>query len=159
MSFDSAALDVSEGTDANGIGFEGTGFRTITVQRSGDVSGAASVVYATSNGGADSRKDYAQALGTLRFAANETTKTFVVFVTDDVFQEPLETVDLSLLNPVGTTLGSTPTRVLTINSNDATTGQTVIRTVANTGVRPQHYLDFFLPTRALSGWIQLLRTR
>jgi hypothetical protein len=153
VSFESADLAVSEGTDANGIGFEGTGFRTITVQRSGDVSGAASVDYVTSNGSAVSGKDYAQSLGTLRFAPNETTKTFVVFIIDDVFQEPPETVNLFLTNPVATTLGSTPTAVLTINSNDATTGANPVDANSfNTGffVR-QHYIDFFTREPDLSG--------
>ncbi|MCM3873043.1 MAG: pre-peptidase C-terminal domain-containing protein, partial [Pyrinomonadaceae bacterium] len=153
VSFESAALGVSEGADANGIGFEGTGFRTITVQRSGDVSGAASVDYSTSNGSAEGRKDYAQALGTLRFGPGETSKTFAVFVTDDVFQEGQETVNLSLLNPVGVTLGATPAAVLTINSNEAMTGANPVDPASfNTGffVR-QHYLDFFTREPDLGG--------
>ena len=153
VSFSGAPFSVSEGVDANGIGFEGTGFRTITVLRSGDVSGAASVDYGTSNGSADSRKDYAQAFGTLRFAAGETTKTFVVLIIDDVFQEPQETVNLLLLNPVGTTLGSTPTAVLTINSNDVATGANPVDPNSfNTGffVR-QHYIDFFTREPDLDG--------
>ena len=153
VSFSGAPFSVSEGVDANGIGFEGTGFRTITVLRSGDVLGAASVDYGTSNGSADSRKDYAQALGTLRFAAGETTKTFVVFIIDDVFQESPETVNLLLSNPVGTTLGSTPTAVLTINSNDPADGANPVDPNSfNTGffVR-QHYIDFFTREPDLGG--------
>ena len=152
-------VSVSEGVDANGIGFEGTGFRTINVLRAGDVSGAASVDYATSNGSADSRKDYAQARGTLRFAAGETVKSFVVLITDDVFQESPETVNLTLSNPVGTTLGSTSTAVLTINSNDAITG---VNPVKPASFNPrffvrQHYLDFLNREPDLDGinfWVE-----
>ncbi len=153
VSFESAALSVSEGADANGIGFEGTGFRTITVQRSGDVSGPASIDYATSSGTAAAGRDYVPSLGTLRFAANETTGSFVVFVIDDVFQEAPETVNLFLLNPVGTAIASTSTAVLTINSNDAATGANPVDSNSfNTGffVR-QHYIDFFTREPDLDG--------
>ncbi|MFN2511545.1 MAG: M12 family metallo-peptidase [Pyrinomonadaceae bacterium] len=153
VSFESAALTVSEGADANGIGFEGTGFRTITVQRSGDVSGAVSVDYGTSNVSALAGRDYAPSLGTLRFAPNEAAKTFVVFIIDDVFQEVPETVNLSLTNPVATTLGSNPTTVLTINSNDATTGPNPVDPNSfSTGffVR-QHYSDFLTREPDLGG--------
>jgi hypothetical protein len=154
VSFESATLAVSEGADANGMGFEGIGFRTVTVQRTGDLSVLATVDYSTSNGSAEARKDYAQAGGTLRFGPNESSKTFIVFITDDVFQESPETVNLSLSNPVGTTLGSTPNAVLTINSNDVTTGANPVDPNSfNTGffVR-QHYLDFFTREPDLSGF-------
>ncbi|MCM3901165.1 MAG: lamin tail domain-containing protein [Pyrinomonadaceae bacterium] len=153
VSFSGAPFSVSEGVDANGLGFEGTGFRTITVQRSSDVPSAASVDYGTSNGSAESRKDYTQTLGTLRFGPGETTKTFIVFITDDVFQESPETVNLLLSNPVGTALGPTATAVLTINSNDATTGVNPVKPAsfnAQFFVR-QNYLDFLNRDPDLAG--------
>ena len=72
------------------------------MQRTGSLSVPATVDYSTSNGSAEARKDYAQSAGTLRFGPNESSKTFIVFVTDDVFQESPETVNLTLSNPVGT---------------------------------------------------------
>ncbi len=154
VSFSSPTSSVAEGVDGTGIGFEGTGFRTITVQRTGDLSVPAAVDYSTSNGSAEARKDYAQSAGTLRFAANESSKTFIVFITDDVFLESPETVNLTLSNPVGMTLGATPTAVLTINSDDGATGPNPVDpSTFNIGffVR-QHYLDFFTREPDLSGF-------
>ncbi|MFL6256389.1 MAG: zinc-dependent metalloprotease family protein, partial [Pyrinomonadaceae bacterium] len=140
----SAAYSVNEGTGGDGLGTDGTGFRVVTVTRTGDTTGTATVDYATADGTASKAKDYEQALGTLVFAPAETSKTFTVFVPDDAFAEGPETVTLSLSNPVGTTLGATQTATLTINSNDATTGQSPVRAQSfNTAffVR-QQYLDF-----------------
>ncbi|MCM3872695.1 MAG: hypothetical protein ND895_18595 [Pyrinomonadaceae bacterium] len=144
-SFSSATFSVAEGVDGTGIGFEGTGFRTITVQRTGSLAVPATVDYSTSNGSAEARKDYAQSAGTLRFGQNESSKTFIVFITDDVFFETPETVNLTLSNGVDMTVGATPTTVLTINSNDGATGLNPVDPASfNTAffVR-QHYVDFF----------------
>jgi hypothetical protein len=146
VQFSVVNYSVSEGVDGNGQGAESTGFRTIVVNRTGDTSGAASVDYATSNGiGADGTKDYEIALGTLSFAPGETAKTITVFITDDVFHENPETVNLTLSNPVGTALGSPAAAVLTITSNDATTGA---NPATSASFNPRffvrmHYLDFF----------------
>jgi hypothetical protein len=153
VQFSPGNFSVLEGVDSNGVGFESTGFRTITVTRTGDTSGAASVNYATSNGTADGTKDYEIALGTLRFAPGETSKTFTVFVTDDVFQENDETVNLTLSNPVGTSLGSPAAAVLTITSNDSTTGPNPVNSASFNSpffVR-MHYLDFLNREPDLNG--------
>jgi hypothetical protein len=145
VTFSSAAYTVSEGTGGGGLGTDGTGFRVVTVTRSGtDTSGTATVDYATSDGSATRLKDYEQALGTLVFAPGETSKTFAVFVPDDAFAEGAETVTLTLSNAVGTTLGATQTATLTINSNDGADGPSPVRKESFNGaffVR-QHYLDF-----------------
>jgi hypothetical protein len=145
VSLSSAAYSVNEGTGGDGLGFDGTGFRVVTVTRSGgDVTGTATVDYATSDGTATRLKDYEQALGTLVFAPNQTSKTFTVFVPDDAFQEGAETVTLTLSNPVGMTLGATTTATLTINSNDGASGSSPVRAQSFNGaffVR-QQYLDF-----------------
>ncbi|HEX7313227.1 MAG TPA: zinc-dependent metalloprotease family protein [Pyrinomonadaceae bacterium] len=144
VSLSSAAYSVNEGTGGGGLGVDGTGFRVVTVTRTGTTSGTATVDYATSDGTASRLKDYEQALGTLVFAPNETSKTFTVFVPDDAFAEAPETVTLTLSNPVGAVLGATQTATLTIVSNDGTDGPSPVRAESFNGsffVR-QQYLDF-----------------
>ena len=144
VSLSGAAYAVDETTGAGGLGTDGAGFRVVTVTRTGDTSGTATVDYATADGTAGKQKDYTQALGTLVFGPGETSKTFTVFVEDDAFQEPAETVELSISNPVGTTLGATTSATLTINSADTTSGPSPVRAESfNTAffVR-QQYLDF-----------------
>jgi hypothetical protein len=145
VAFSTSALSVNEGVGGDGLGTDGTGFRVVTVQRSGsDVSGTATVDYATTNGSADKQKDYTQSLGTLVFGPGEASKTFIVFVVDDAFSESPETLSVTLSNPLGTTLGSPSNATLTINSNDAASGPSPVRAESfNTSfyVREQ-YLDF-----------------
>ncbi|HVQ38409.1 MAG TPA: Ig-like domain-containing protein, partial [Pyrinomonadaceae bacterium] len=109
---------------------EGAGFRTITVERSGDTSQAVTVDYASSDhstpadsvpcnsggpGVASSRCDFTTALGTLRFAAGETSKTFNVLITNDNYVEGPETLELTLSNPTnGAVFGVPQTSILTI---------------------------------------------
>jgi len=121
---------------------EAGGSAIITVTRSADTTGAVTVDYATSDGTASERSDYTTALGRLRFAAGETSKSFPVLITDDLSVEGNETVNLTLSNPTGdATLGSQSTAVLTLNDND----------LAPSSVNPidqspffvrQQYLDF-----------------
>ncbi|PYS64737.1 MAG: hypothetical protein DMF76_04175, partial [Acidobacteria bacterium] len=84
-----------------GVG-EGEQRAAVTVTRSGDTSASASVNYATSdsagsqncnvtNGIASSRCDYISALGTLKFAAGETSKTISVLIINDSYLEGPET--------------------------------------------------------------------
>ena len=60
---------------------------TITANRIGNTSSAASVDYFTSDVTASERRDYITAIGTLRFAAGETSKSFVVLINDDSYVE------------------------------------------------------------------------
>jgi len=100
---------------------EDLGALTITVTRSGDTSGSASVVYATSDGTAQQKSDYEIAVGTINFAPGETTRTFPVLINEDIYSEGLETFTVVLSNPIGASLGlfSTTTVAVTDDSPEA----------------------------------------
>ena len=122
----------------------------VTINRSGDTSGPATVNYATSdsagsqacniiNGSASSRCDYISALGTLNFAAGETSKTVSILIIDDAYQEGAEVFNFNLSNVNGASFG-TSSATVTINDNDSTNG-------ANPIDQPgffvtEHYYDF-----------------
>jgi len=114
-------------------------FSVITVQRTGDASAAGSVNYLTSNGTASDRSDYSAAIGTLNFAAAETSRTFTVLVSDDAYVEGDETVSLTLANM--TTGATIATSLLTIHDNDSTSPTSNPADEAQFFVR-QHYYDF-----------------
>jgi hypothetical protein len=124
---------------------------TVTVTRTGDASGAASVQYATSdaaatqncnvfNGKASSRCDYLITLGTVNFGAGETSKSINIPITDDTYIEGAEAFTFTLSNPVNAILGSTPSATITIADNDAAAGPNPIDDVGFF-VR-QNYIDF-----------------
>ena len=124
---------------------EGDGAVTITVSRTGDISAASTVNYATSDGTASERSDYLTAVGTLQFAANEATKTISIFIVNDTYGEAGETFNITLTNPVGSSLGTRAAATVTINSDEIVSGPNPVTWDAgfNTDfyVR-QHYLDF-----------------
>ena len=94
---------------------------TITVNRSGGSSGAASVTYASSNGTATAGQDYTAASGTLNWGGGDATaKTFTVPISNDSSPEADETVTLTLSAATGATLGSPSTATLTITNDDGT---------------------------------------
>ncbi len=118
----------------------------VTVTRTGgDNSAPASVDYATTDGTATERKDYTTAVGTLRFAAGETSKSFDILINDDVFPNEdggSEFFDLALSNPTGmTALADPSTMRITINDNDTTTVTTNPIDDPTFFVRT-HYADF-----------------
>jgi hypothetical protein len=121
---------------------EGAGSMQIIVTRSGDTSSAVTVDYATTDGTANDRGDYTTAIGRLRFGAGETAKSFLVFITDDVFAEGNETINITLSNPsAGAQVSGSSTVILTIVDNDLITSPA--NPIDNTHffVR-QHYIDF-----------------
>jgi hypothetical protein len=117
----------------------------IPVQRIGDLPVSSTIDYYTADGSASERSDYTAALGTLRFAPGETSKTITVFLNDDRYQEGDETFFVSLHNATGARLiGERSHQVVTITSDDAASGATPVRAAtfdANFFVR-QHYVDF-----------------
>lgn len=113
---------------------------TVTVNRIGDTSGAASVNYNTSDVTATERKDYITALGKLKFTAGETSKTFVVLINEDSFVEGPETLSLILSNPSGTALGAPTIATISI-ADDASEGASNVIDDPQSFVC-QHYHDF-----------------
>jgi hypothetical protein len=115
---------------------EAGGSVTISVTRSGDTSGAASVKYATSDtfslnspcsqantGIASERCDYETSVGTLRWAAGEGgTKNFIVPIINDAYPEgpSNESFSVTLSSPIGVTITSPSSATATIIDNDAT---------------------------------------
>jgi glucose/arabinose dehydrogenase len=121
---------------------ESAGSFAVVVRRTGNASVAATVDYTATNGTASDRSDYTSALGTLRFAAGEITKTFSVLLTDDAFVEGNESLSLTLSNPTGGfSLGPQHTAQVTIADNDAAPSSVNPIDDARFFVR-QHYHDF-----------------
>jgi len=113
---------------------------TITVNRTGDTSGACSVDYATANGTATERRDYITALGRLQFAAGETSKSFAVLVNEDSNVEGNETFSVNLSNPSAAGIGTPATAIVEI-TDDASEPATNVIDDPQTYVC-QHYHDF-----------------
>src|SRR6185436_8553226 len=80
---------------------ENAGAATITVNRTGSLTQAVSIDYATADITANENKDYTTAVGTIKFAAGEASRTFTVLINQDAFAEPVETVGLTLSNASG----------------------------------------------------------
>ncbi|MGI8735240.1 MAG: PQQ-dependent sugar dehydrogenase [Pyrinomonadaceae bacterium] len=130
---------------------EGQGGAAITFTRLGNTSAASTVSYATGdtaglsncnvvNGVASSRCDYAASVGTVTFAAGESSRTISIPIVDDSYAEGPETFTISLSNPIGVVLGPPTTAVITINDNETVDGPNPIDQTAFF-VR-QHYIDF-----------------
>jgi len=130
---------------------EGEGSVTLSINRLGNTSGAASVDYTTNDtagsgpcssatGAASSRCDYLALTGTVSFAAGETSKSISIPITDDSFVEGAETFSVTLTSASGATLGPPFSAAVTINDNDNSVGANPIDNT-NVFVR-QHYIDF-----------------
>lgn len=129
---------------------EDTTFRTVTVNRSGDISGPATVDYASANITASDRFDYTPVLGTLRFAANEPSKNIDVLISEDIKVEGTETLSIALSNPTGQALlGSLQSTTVVINDDSIESGPNPIDfTDIFVG---QHYHDFLARQSDSSG--------
>ncbi len=131
---------------------EGDGRVNLTVKRSGDTSGAATVNFATSdaagsqncsvfNGKASSQCDYISTIGNLSFAAGEAEKTISVLIVDDSYAEGPETFNVSLGTPQGAGFGAPAIAAVTIIDNDLVSGANPID--LSGFFVTQHYFDFF----------------
>jgi hypothetical protein len=106
-----ATAQVNEGAAAGTV--------SLTVQRSGDTTVAASVGYTTTNGTATAT-DYTATTGTINFAANEVSKTIVIPITNDNLTEVNETFTVTIDNPTAGRLGTRTSTVVTIADDDVT---------------------------------------
>jgi hypothetical protein len=110
-----------------------SGIATLTVSRNGSLASAVSVDYRTSdtsgavpcqtntNGIASDRCDYATAVGTLRFAAGEQSKTIQIPIINDAYVEPTEAFTVTLQNAQGLSLNNVASATVAILDNDAQT--------------------------------------
>jgi uncharacterized repeat protein (TIGR01451 family) len=148
---------------------EAGGNAAVVVNRTGNTAGAATIDYATTdtaglnpcnsfNGIASSRCDYATTIGTLRFAAGESTKTIFIPLVDDAWAEGTETFTLTLSNPSGATLGANASAVITLTDNDANSNGSNPVDQTPFFVR-QQYVDFLgrePDSIGLQGWQNVL---
>jgi Calx-beta domain/Metallo-peptidase family M12/Divergent InlB B-repeat domain len=95
---------------------EGAGSVTITVQRTGGSTGAASVNYSTQNGTATAGADYTAVSGTLSWANGDAVdKTIVVPILQDTITEATETFTVALSAATGALIA---TASATVNIKD-----------------------------------------
>ena len=106
--FDAATYNVNEDMT----------FKTITVLRTGDVTGPATVDYSTTGVTASQRTDFTLAVGTLRFGANESSKSFDVLISEDIKLEGTETLTVTLSNGTGQALLGSPSTASVVIADD-----------------------------------------
>ena len=130
---------------------EGGGAASITVSRGGATDSAATVDYATSdtaglndcstvNGVASARCDYTRLVGTVRFAAGESSKTVSIPIVDDSYAEGNDSFTIALSNATGATLSTPNSATITINDNETSNGPNPVD--GTPFFVRQQYLDF-----------------
>jgi len=126
-------IDFYSSTSSVTEGNSGTTTHNVTVNRSGNMDGTATVAYATSaytSPAATAGVDYTAASGTLTFNANVTSQTISISITGDTTFESDEGFMITLSNPtqiVGTaSIGSTVggSHIVTITNDDTPTTST-----------------------------------
>jgi subtilisin family serine protease len=117
------------------------GFAHIVVTRQGDTSATATVDYATSDGTASQRTRYIPAFGTLSFAAGQTAASFDVIIINDGYVEQTESINLTLSNAVGASLGN-PSQAQILIDDDEESPATTNPLDDATYFVTQHYYDF-----------------
>ncbi|HWT02466.1 MAG TPA: DUF4214 domain-containing protein, partial [Pyrinomonadaceae bacterium] len=144
----------------------------VTVTREGDTSAPASVTYKTADpsaglagcgavtGHASNRCDYATAVGTLRFAAGETSREISVPLVNDAYSEGPESFTLSLSKPAGAKLAGTTSAVVTINDDEADGAAAANPISSDEFFVRQLYIDVLgreADEKGLAGWVAVLR--
>jgi len=125
LQFDSPGYGVNEGSST-----------TITVTRTGNTEGIASVVLTASPGTASSPADFIASSTTLQFAAGQASRTVNLGTVNDTLVEGNETVSLNLSSPTGATLGSQSFATLVIVDNDQATSFTIAGRVTESSGTP-----------------------
>jgi hypothetical protein len=97
---------------------ENVGTVNLTVTRTGDTTRVASVTY-TAMPGTATPADFGLAPGRLIFAADQTSKTISLSITNDTAREGPETIMVSLSAPTpGTVLAAPASTTVTVNTSD-----------------------------------------
>ena len=96
---------------------EAIGTRGVEISLSPGTSSAITINYRVT-GSASAGRDFSGLLGALTVPANHTSATLSVSITNDVINEPDETIELSLLSRSNYQVGSVSTHTLTIRDND-----------------------------------------
>jgi len=115
---------------------------TLTVTRTGDLSGPATVDFLSSDGSGVQRRDYIMAAGRLSFGPGEFSKTCRVLIVDNGYPDASTTFSVSLTQATGGfTTGTQNQTVVSIVNND------VVNPASNPIDDPeffvrQQYLDF-----------------
>lgn len=128
-------------SDAQYTATEGVSFVTVTVVRKGDTSGASSVDYEVTDGSATQTKNYTYAVGTLNFAANETSKSFIILLNENGYFQGDVAARVQLSNPSNAVLGAQSSGTLVIHDNDTQDNATNPIDDPNVYVG-MHYHDF-----------------
>lgn len=137
---------------------EDAGRLHVQVTRSGDASAPFTVAFKTEDGNAQQKSDFSIALGVLKFAASETSKTVTIFITDDSYVDAGETFTLVLSSPAGAVLGANASSIVMIADNDALPEASNAIDGAHSFVR-QHYVDFLNrepEPNGFQGWQNIL---
>jgi hypothetical protein len=136
-----AGVDTVQFTKAEYVVGEGTAAIDVVVNRTGDVSHDATVRYSMTDGTARQGSDYILATGILRFAPNESSKSFQILIVNDGWVEPAdETATVVLSEAEGFVLGGQNSVMLKIQDSGTIWP---INPIENSQVfLTQHYADF-----------------
>ena len=94
---------------------------TITVQRSGVTTGQTDVQYSTANGSGQSGVDFTSTSGTLSFAAGETSKAFIIPISDNTTVDGSHSFTVNLSSPTNGAGLDIAVSTVTINDNESFT--------------------------------------
>ncbi len=120
---------------------ESAGRARVSVALTGIFSGPAAVDFAVTDGTAQQRADYTITSGTLNFGGAAARQDIELLIVDDVYDEPHETVTITLSNATGAIISGPASITLTILDNDNQTPTTNPIDATQFFVN-QHYLDF-----------------